>query len=224
MTWSNHVQLLCQKYGLPSPLSLLQSLPPWSKEAWNCLVKTRVTVWHETDLRRKSLTNSKMRYLNVQVSGLSGASHPAIRGIYTTREVKKVRPYLKFLTSDFLTNERKSLDQPHLSPACVLCNSSVESIEHVLTVCIATQRIRDRLLRDLMNVVSAVQPSCSVLLPHTDTSILAQFILDCTSLNLPNSHRIPAHNPGITEVFKISRDWAYAINSERSRLLKKLKL
>ena len=63
LTWSNHIQLLCMKYGLPSPLSLLESSLPQSKESWNCLVRTRVTIWHETDLRKKSLTNSKMKYL-----------------------------------------------------------------------------------------------------------------------------------------------------------------
>ena len=35
-TWSNHLQLLCLKYSLPSPLTLLQTSPPWSKESWTC--------------------------------------------------------------------------------------------------------------------------------------------------------------------------------------------
>ena len=69
-TWSNHLQLLCMKYGLPSPLILLQISPPWSKESWTCLVKTKVINWHEAQLREKALGNSKMRYLNVQLSGL----------------------------------------------------------------------------------------------------------------------------------------------------------
>ena len=121
------------------------------------------SVWHETYLRRKSLSNSKMKYLNVQLSGLSEAAHPSLRDINTTQDVKKQRLHLKFLTSDFLTNERKSLDQPNLSPACVLCQGSIESIEHVLVVCRATKDVRDRLLPDLLNIVSGVQPSCSIL-------------------------------------------------------------
>ena len=184
------------------------------------MVKTRVTVWHETDLRRNSLSNSKMMYLNLQVNGLSGAGHPAIRGINTTQEAKKLRPHLKFLTSDIMTNERRALDQPHLSSAYDLCGSSIESIEHVLTICSVTQETRDRLLYDLLSTVSTVQPSCSILLPHLDSSLLTQFILDCTSLNLPDSIRIPAHHPGISEIYKISREWTYAINRERSRLRK----
>ena len=49
-TWSNHIQILCLKYGLPSPLLLLQS-SPWPKASWSCLVRTRVTIWHKKDLR-----------------------------------------------------------------------------------------------------------------------------------------------------------------------------
>ena len=71
-TWSNHVQLICQKYGIPSPLALLLSGPACSKSSLNTLVKTRVTVWHEEDLRRKAASNSKMQYLNVELCGLSG--------------------------------------------------------------------------------------------------------------------------------------------------------
>ena len=71
-TWSNHIQLLCQKYGLPSPLFLLENVPAWPKEKWKCLVKTRVTVFFEDKLRLDAARNSKMNYLNVQLSGLNG--------------------------------------------------------------------------------------------------------------------------------------------------------
>ena len=218
-TWSNHLQLLCMKYSLPSPLSLLQSAP-WSKESWTCLVRTKVTIWYENDLRRQSQRNSKMNYLNVQLSGLSGAPHPALRDINTTQDVKKLRLHLKFLTCDFLTNERLSLDQPSLSPACRLCQAPVDSIEHVLAVCRATNDVRSRLLPDLLNTVANVQPTCSLLLNTTSEDILTQFILDCSSLNLPDSFRIPAHNPAISAVFKISRDFCFSMSNERSRLLK----
>ena len=42
-TWSHHLQLLCQQYGLPSPLSILLQGQACSKEAWSTLVNTRVT-------------------------------------------------------------------------------------------------------------------------------------------------------------------------------------
>ena len=62
-TWSNHVQLLCQKYNLPSPLKLLEHETPWSKDTWKCLVKTTITAYYENKLRAESKSNSKMNFL-----------------------------------------------------------------------------------------------------------------------------------------------------------------
>ena len=42
-TWSNHVLLLSEQYGLPSPLTLLQCSPPATKQSWSALVETKVT-------------------------------------------------------------------------------------------------------------------------------------------------------------------------------------
>ena len=219
-TWSNHVQLLCLKYGLPSPLSLLQSFPPASKESWNTLVKTRVMVWYEQELRSRSLGNSKMKYLNVQLLGLSGRPHPALQNILTNQDAKKLRIHLKFLTCDYLTNERIAIDRPSLSPACDLCSSPNDSIEHVMVSCKATAEVRNRLFPELMNAVAQVQPMCSILQLHPPPAILTQFVLDCSSLNLPDSIRVPAHNPDIFKIYKISRDWTFGISCERSRLLR----
>ena len=158
-TWSNHIQLLCQKYSLPSPLHLLENEAPWSKETWKCHVKTNVTVFHEQKLRAASATNSRMNYLNVQLHGLSGHPHPALAGILTTRDTKKLRHHIKFLAGDYLTAERQAKDQPHLSPACKLCLALVESPEHVIISCQALADIRHRLFPELMNVVASVYPA-----------------------------------------------------------------
>ena len=96
-TWANHLQILCLKYGLPSPLSILLQPNACSKEEWNTLVTTRIICWHERMQRSSSLCNSKMTYLNVQLHGLSGRPHPALQHVYNTQDVKKLRLHLKFL-------------------------------------------------------------------------------------------------------------------------------
>ena len=219
-TWSHHVRLLCQQYGLPSPLSLLESSPPASKLSWTTLVKTKVIAWHEKHLRARAEENSKMRYLNAQLSGLSGRPHPILHNACTTQEVRKLRLHLKFLTCDYLTNDRLSKDRPYLSSKCDLCLDCTDSIEHVLASCLATTEVRGRLYPELVNAVAHVQPMCAILTHHPPADILTQFILDCTSVNLPESFRIPVHNPDIAKIYRISRDWCYGISSERSRLLK----
>ena len=160
--------------------------------------------------------NSKMRYLNVNLLGLAGAPHVALLNINTTQDARRLRYHLKFLTGDYLTAERLAIDQAQ-SPKCKLCDAPVESIEHVLTRCLATAETRRRILPELLNIVSQVQPSCAIL--NLQQGHLTQFILDCSSMNLPNCFRVPTHNPRISEIFKISRDWCYAIARERQRLL-----
>ena len=91
----------------------------------------RVTKWHENNLEVKSLTNTKMNFHKVQLKGLSEQPHVVLQNITTTQKTKKLWIHLKFLTNDFPTNERLSLDQPHISPACVLCRAPLESTVHV---------------------------------------------------------------------------------------------
>ena len=140
ITWSNHVHFLCKIYSLPCPLYLLEHAPAWPKEKWTTLIKTRVTVHHETKLWLRAKSNSKMCYLNVQLLGLSGHPHPALLDIFTTQDVRKLRLHIKFLAGDFLTAERVALDQPQLSPMCKLCGVSVETASHVFSTMSSTVR------------------------------------------------------------------------------------
>ena len=219
-TWANHVQLICQKYGLPPPLALLQT-PAWSKSKWDALVKTRITTWHERYLRGLSQNNSKMKYLNVQLSGLTGRPHPVLQNIQTTQDCKKLRLHLKFLTCDLITDTDSSTS----SLACILCNSASipDSTEHVLMSCHTLSEVRSRMLPELMNTVYQVQPMSEILSGDVSLFVMTQFILDCSSPNLPCNVRIPAHNPRISEVYRVARDWCFAIASERFRLLRQLR-
>ena len=186
------------------------------------LVTNRVTVYFESSLRELAATNSKMKYLNVQVQGLSGTPHPALLNIHNMQEVNKLRHHIKFLSGDYLTAERLATDTGS-NPQCKLCLAPVESTVHVLTQCRATADIHGRLLPELLNTVLLVQPNCSILNTPLDLQYLTQFILDCTSLNLPATYRIAAHNPHVSHIFGVSRNWCYGISRARARLLLKLK-
>ena len=100
VTWAVHVRLLCQQYSLPDPLGLLEREDAWPKSKWRNWCMTKVRSYHEQLWRSKSLTNSKMNFLNIQLSGLSGRHHPVLLGLQTTRDVEKLRPHLKMLTGD----------------------------------------------------------------------------------------------------------------------------
>ena len=123
-TWSVHVRNLALKYGIPDPLLLLNS-DPMSKESFKEMISTRIVSYFEGEMRDKSLNNSQMRYLNVSISGLSGAHHPAISGVTTLTDVKQMRPHLKMLSGDYLTYQTRS-EQSGGSPDCRLCPASIE--------------------------------------------------------------------------------------------------
>ena len=221
-TWSNHLLILARMYGLPSPLQLLETETPWPKAEWTCLVKTRITVYFEGKMRAECLRNSSMSLLNVQLLGLSGHPHPALQNILTTRDVKKMRLHLKFLTGDYPHGERLSKNNPNISSACKLCDSPVDSTAHVLVSCRATAECRRRILPELLNKVAAVQPTAKIPV-NPSPSLLTQLIVDCTSANLQSSVRVSAQNPKVSEIFDVARDWCFAVHNERTRLLNEAK-
>ena len=156
-TWAVHVRLLSQLYGLPDPLIVMQS-SPISKTDWKSIILTKVTVYHERELRRKAAGISSLKYFNVQLLGLSGKPHPALLGINDTRQALKFRAHVKLLSGDFPSFEKLS-SQQNCGPHCRLCPSPIESTQHILTECRATADIKQRLLPDLLNLVSQVTPT-----------------------------------------------------------------
>ena len=183
-TWANHVRLLCIKYGIPDPLTLLQQQPP-SKSAWKDYTWTKITVLAEKTLRDKAMDNSKMEFLNVQLLGLCGRPHPALSSVTTTRDIPKLRLHLKFLTGDYPSYNRLARDRGKNDPYCRLCSSPCEDTKHILTECRATADHREKLLPELLNIVASIDPFSKILdLSTLTTQVLTQFILDCGSLNL----------------------------------------
>ena len=217
-TWAAHLRLLCQMYGILDPLFLIEQEMPWPKERWKELTTTKVIIYHEKQLRRKAASNSKMEYFNVQTLGLTGRIHPAVQNLSTTHDVRKARQHLKFLAGDFLAGEHLANENGG-SPKCKLCLAPVETTEHVVVKCSALSEVRNRIMPDLLNKMVEVEPNCQ-LLNDPNSRYLTQFILDCTSINLPTPYRISGENPRVQEIFKLCRDWCYGISSERTRQLK----
>ena len=58
-------------------------------------------------MKLKAEKNLLMQHMNVNLSNLRGRNHPALSNVVSSKEGKKVRPYIKFLTGDYLTYERK---------------------------------------------------------------------------------------------------------------------
>ena len=151
-----------------------------------------------TELREKASSNYKLEYFNVQLLGLNGHPYPALLNIQDTRETLKMKAHLKFLTGDIDSYHHMSLDRG-VDPSCRLCSAPCEHTQHILTECCSTAEIRDRLYPQLVNIVSDIQPSCG-LLKQSSNHLLTQFIIDPSSMNLPN---INSQHPRLHELFRI---------------------
>ena len=215
-TWSVFVKQLSEKYNLDDPIECLDKGPP-SKSQYKEYILTKITAFHEKQLRVQSGSNSCMQYLNVSVSGLRGQRHPAISGLFTTEEVKQSRCHIKMLCGDYFTHMKKSI-QSGGSPHCMVCEdkSLDEDILHILTQCSAYSDIRERKLQDMTTLCQAAgKINLHEIIANKNE--LCQFWLDPTSINL--KFRISPVDPQLNQYLVISRSLCNSINTRRLKIL-----
>ena len=170
-------------------------------------------------MRDKAYKSSSMQYLNVSLTGLRGKRHPALSGIVTTHEVKRAKIHIKMLAGDFLTHQVRA-DRSGGSPLCRTCpenSPKTEDLNHILTECLVYKEVRQRMFPEISEVCKMTKSECSFEDIFRNNSSLCQFILDPTSFNLEN--RVHIDDPALPALFKMSRDYCYAINSIRMKKL-----
>ena len=118
--------------------------------------------------------------MNVSLLSLRGRHHPCLANIVTTQEVKKLRPYLKLLTGDYLTYQRKYDDSGQGSPHCQVCHC------HIVAVCPQYQDTRQRILFEIQEQCLLAKTNVHFQDILYQPEVLTQFILDPTSFNLRN--------------------------------------
>ncbi len=152
---------------------------------------------------------------------MNGKLHPAIQNISTTQEVTTSRPHIKMLTGNYLTYKLKSEQNTNISPHCRICLNGDDETQHILTSCLKTESIR-------MKISSEMRDTCQFSLNHVDFKHiendkirLCQFILDPSSLNLPT--RININDPILPRLFKLSRDYCFAVDKKRISYMNAIK-
>ena len=145
---------------------------------------------------------------------MRGRLHPAITNVFTTHEVKKMRPHVKMLVGNYLTLEEKSL-QSGGSPFCQLCLNEdepkvevVESIEHLISTCIGLNETRSNIISSMKNLIHLA--GLRIEIDKFSPKELTQFLLDPSSLNL--AKRVSISHPILPNMFQLSRDFCYKID------------
>ena len=129
------------------------------------------------------------------------------------------------LCNDIYTFEIKSKYQGG-SPVCRLCsgdNNEIphnENITHIITRCKAYSSLRARILHQMEIVCVGAKTKIPFKDYLSKDDLLCQFILDCTSLNLPV--RISTEDETFHRIFSLSRDLCFGINKTRTNLIKSM--
>ena len=214
---------LAVSYNIKNPREDIKSIPP-TKSEYTKYICTKITAHHEKKLRLLASHNSKMKFLKVNLKGLNGRLHPILSNINTTREAMKARSHIKSLCDDVYTYEKRAKFSGGES-TCRLCISQDETDEdivHIIAKCSAYEDIRSQILLEM-------KVACEIELPESyfeeileDEILLTQFVLDCTSFNLPK--RICPESGLFLTIPGLSRDICYKIAKVRSEKLKLLML
>ena len=218
-TWAINLRHICRMYGLEDPFQSLQKNPP-SKQIYKETILTKITAFHEKELKIQASKNSQMIYLNVNLSSLRGKSHPCLSNVITSHEVRKLRPHLKFLSGDYLTYQTQFHRTNKGSPLCRICESENETISHILAICPHYETIRKRILSEILAVTRLAKTHLEINSIIQNPETLTQFILDPTSFNLES--RVHRDDPVVQSLFKLSRDMCYSIHNARMKKLKEL--
>ena len=106
-TWSANLKHISRMYDIEDPSSLMLQDPP-SKAHFKNYILTKITVFHEKELRNMATNNSKIEYFNVPLFGLLGRVHKALSGVSTAQEVSKMKSHLKMLSGNYLTYKTRA--------------------------------------------------------------------------------------------------------------------
>ena len=148
--------------------------------------------------------------------------------VITSSEVKALRPVLKCLTGDYYCySTRAALTGGE--DYCRICLVEGQDgakvtvdIVHIISECLGTKKIREELMANIASAASTTEVSVDFQHIVSDKKILTQFLLDNTSLNLPNNCRVNISDSASMEIFRQARRLISAVHTERLRKLKEV--
>ena len=171
-----------------------------------------ITSYHEREQRKNMSNYTSTKYFNTSLIGLSGKIHPALDNVFTSKEVQNMRPHLKLLAGDYLSNE-KLARHGGKSPLCDICDlHQNESYSHIISRCKALEEPRHIMLNILTEFCHSKEFYFFDNILQNDEE-LTQFILDPTSMNLTN--RVNFNDRNLPELMNICRNFCNSLHCLR---------
>ena len=222
-SWFFKIRELTLLYGLPSPISMLQSPP--SKTQFKNIIRSKITDYWEVKLRSEASALLSLRYFNPNYMSLN-RPHPLwLTCTSNPYEIHKAVIQARMLSGRYQTEDLSKHWTDNKAGVCQLpgCSgSAVGSIEHLLLFCPALEPTRIKMMKLSYEVAARNEHSYHIIswvLSHPDRTVLAQFLLDCSSLTIVANM---IQNFGSTiqdDLFYISRNWCYSLHRKRMDLL-----
>jgi hypothetical protein len=143
-SWFMDIIQIAYKYGLPSPLDILENPPP--KFIWKKQVRTAVDYFWCTKLKADAGTKSTLKFLDC--SNMNNGK-PLPHSVWTTvnpiaRDVQRAHIHTKIVMDTYiLQTHRSRYSEAKESAICPLCKLAPEDRIHFLGSCPDTQSIRE---------------------------------------------------------------------------------
>ena len=222
-SWFARIRSLCLQYSLPHPLTFLEA--PLSKAVFKKLIKSKVMDYWEQKLRLESRALTSLVYFDPRYMSLA-RPHP----IWWTAgsnpyEVSKAVIQCRMLSGRYRTYQLTShwSDNKAINCPSPICQSSVETLEHLLLHCPAYTHTRLTLLNKWKGVEHhSIQLLITSILTKP-SSYFMQFLLDASVL--PET-RCLVRTTGVSalyQIFSLTRTWCYSIHRERLKVINSLK-
>ena len=221
-SWFVQIRLLCIKYNLPSPLTLLYQ--PKTKASIKSLVKAKVVDFWEAEYRAEAASKTSLEYFKPEYLSLL-QPHP----LWTTCrnnsfEVNKSIVVARLMSgryfSDWLCRHWSS-DNP--SGFCILCpgKNLPGTIDHMLVTCEALADKRLLLAKYLQEQTggnSALHDAIKEIMSSSSIKNTVQFLLDPSVVPSVIS-AIQREVFTLDDVFSVTRTYCYALHRRRLQLI-----
>ena len=220
-------QYILLMYQLLHPLTLLANPP--QKETFKKLVKAKVIDYWEQLLRAEASYLPSLTYFKPQYCSLTKPHKLWTFCGGNPYEVSKARIQLLFLASQYTSGHLTrhwSKDNPSGYCSFPPCNQNqiVETTQHILLMCPAFTKIRQKMFSMCLSVSDSVSLRIitNVLFRARESdSYLMQLLLDCSSLPEVIAAAQLHGDQIFADLFYIGRNWCFCVHREHLKRLGK---
>ena len=220
-SWFIQAKNICQLYGLPHPLQVLENPP--AKQPFKSLVKKKIACYWKELLSTEALQLSSLQYFNPRVHSLT-SPHPLwLTAGSSSHEVNKATVLAKMISGRYRTEKLCRFWSGNHQGHCLAstCHQIPGDLVHLLLHCPALAIARKN-LQEMWLLKSAQYPPLHTfiirVLEGTD-KLKMLFILDPTAIPEVDHLIVLYGMPVLGTIFYMARTYAYGLHRKKLIIL-----